>query len=187
MSDLRTSGSHLRRWRGYGGQVGVLGMLMAAVLSAAGDDHVWSTRRANRIQQSVRALLKQRVDVNVTGRRRLDGAAVGRALERSRNGGSADSRRRRRQRGERPPRSRRCRWRARTPTPRSSSVCSTPARSPNTPIATGETPIMTCAGTGSADAVRLLIARGADVNAKEPVTASDGADVGGGRTSSRTS
>ena len=27
---------------------------------------------------------------------------------------------------------------------------------------------MTCAGTGSADAVRMLIARGADVNAKEP-------------------
>ena len=39
---------------------------------------------------------------------------------------------------------------------------------PNTPIATGETPIMTCAGTGSADAVRALIARGADVNGKEP-------------------
>ena len=39
---------------------------------------------------------------------------------------------------------------------------------PNTPIATGETPIMTCASSGSADAVRMLIARGADVNAKEP-------------------
>ena len=38
---------------------------------------------------------------------------------------------------------------------------------PNTPIATGETPLMTCAGTGNADAVRMLIARGADVNAKE--------------------
>lgn len=39
---------------------------------------------------------------------------------------------------------------------------------PNTPIATGETPLITCAGTGSAAAVRALIARGADVNAKEP-------------------
>ena len=39
---------------------------------------------------------------------------------------------------------------------------------PNTPIATGETPIMTCASSGSEDAVRILIARGADVNAKEP-------------------
>src|SRR6185436_5151339 len=39
---------------------------------------------------------------------------------------------------------------------------------PNTRIATGETPLMTCASTGSADAVRALIARGADVNAKEP-------------------
>ncbi len=39
---------------------------------------------------------------------------------------------------------------------------------PDTPIATGETPLMTCAATGNADAVRLLISRGADVNAKEP-------------------
>ena len=38
---------------------------------------------------------------------------------------------------------------------------------PNLAIATGETPLMTCAGTGNADAVRALIARGADVNAKE--------------------
>ena len=30
------------------------------------------------------------------------------------------------------------------------------------------TPLMTCAGSGSVEAVRLLIARGADVNAKEP-------------------
>jgi ankyrin repeat protein len=39
---------------------------------------------------------------------------------------------------------------------------------PNTPIATGERPIMTCARTGHADAVRLLIAHGADVNGGEP-------------------
>ena len=39
---------------------------------------------------------------------------------------------------------------------------------PNTPVGTGETPIMTCAGTGSADAVRILIAGGANVNANEP-------------------
>ena len=39
---------------------------------------------------------------------------------------------------------------------------------PNTRIATGETPIMTCASSGNVDAVRLLIARGADVNMKEP-------------------
>jgi ankyrin repeat protein len=39
---------------------------------------------------------------------------------------------------------------------------------PNTPIASGETPVMKCAGSGSADAVRLLIVHGADVNAKEP-------------------
>jgi ankyrin repeat protein len=39
---------------------------------------------------------------------------------------------------------------------------------PNTAIATGETPVMKCAGSGSAEAVRSLIVRGADVNAKEP-------------------
>ena len=49
-----------------------------------------------------------------------------------------------------------------------SSCCSKAGANPNTPIATGETPLMTCAGSGSADAVRMLIARGADVNAKEP-------------------
>jgi ankyrin repeat protein len=39
---------------------------------------------------------------------------------------------------------------------------------PDTPIATGETPLMTCARTGSADAVAMLLAQGADVNGKEP-------------------
>src|SRR5262249_15794466 len=39
---------------------------------------------------------------------------------------------------------------------------------PDAPIATGETPLMTCARAGVADAVRALLARGADVNAKEP-------------------
>jgi ankyrin repeat protein len=40
---------------------------------------------------------------------------------------------------------------------------------PNTPIATGETPMMTCASAGSAAAVKMLGARGADVNATEPL------------------
>jgi len=39
---------------------------------------------------------------------------------------------------------------------------------PNTPIGTGETPLMTCAKTGAAEAVRLLVEYGAAVNAKEP-------------------
>jgi len=38
----------------------------------------------------------------------------------------------------------------------------------NTAIATGETPLMTCARTGGADAVRLLVEYGAAVNAREP-------------------
>jgi ankyrin repeat protein len=44
---------------------------------------------------------------------------------------------------------------------------------PNTPIATGETPLMTCAATGNAEAVRLLISHGADVNATEPTQHQD--------------
>ena len=39
---------------------------------------------------------------------------------------------------------------------------------PEAPIGTGETPIMTCSATGNAGAVRALIARGASVNAAEP-------------------
>src|SRR5215471_17235425 len=39
---------------------------------------------------------------------------------------------------------------------------------PNTPVATGVPPIMTCARSGSADAVRLLLTGDADVNAREP-------------------
>src|SRR6185312_13335265 len=40
---------------------------------------------------------------------------------------------------------------------------------PNTPIATGETPLMTCSKSGNADAIRSLIAHDAAINAKEPV------------------
>jgi ankyrin len=40
---------------------------------------------------------------------------------------------------------------------------------PNTAIATGETPLMTCAKSGNAEAVRTLIAHDATVNAKEPM------------------
>ena len=39
---------------------------------------------------------------------------------------------------------------------------------PNTPVATGETPLMTCAMAGSVEGVRALIAHDANVNAKEP-------------------
>ena len=39
---------------------------------------------------------------------------------------------------------------------------------PNAAIGTGETPIMTCAATGSIDGVRTLIGNGAEVNAAEP-------------------
>jgi ankyrin len=39
---------------------------------------------------------------------------------------------------------------------------------PDTPIGTGETPLMTCAKTGSAEAVRILLVHGANVNGKEP-------------------
>jgi ankyrin repeat protein len=44
----------------------------------------------------------------------------------------------------------------------------TAGANPNTLSATGETPLMTCARSGSADAVRMLLVHGANVNAKEP-------------------
>ena len=40
--------------------------------------------------------------------------------------------------------------------------------SPHTPIATGELPVMTCAASGSEEAVRLLASHEADVNARQP-------------------
>jgi ankyrin repeat protein len=39
---------------------------------------------------------------------------------------------------------------------------------PGRAIGTGESPLMTCAGTGNLDGVKALIGRGADVNAAEP-------------------
>ena len=39
---------------------------------------------------------------------------------------------------------------------------------PNAALLNGETVLMTCARTGDAAAVKALLARGADVNAKEP-------------------
>src|SRR6185436_17393167 len=39
---------------------------------------------------------------------------------------------------------------------------------PNTPVATGVPPIMTCAKSGNAEAIGRLIAGDANVNAKEP-------------------
>ena len=39
---------------------------------------------------------------------------------------------------------------------------------PNITNAAGETPVMTCARTGSAEAIKALLARGVDVNAVEP-------------------
>jgi ankyrin repeat protein len=41
------------------------------------------------------------------------------------------------------------------------------AANPNAALPTGETPLMTCSWTGNAGAVKLLLARGADVHAKE--------------------
>ena len=38
---------------------------------------------------------------------------------------------------------------------------------PNAALETGETVLMTCASTGNAEAVKLLLSRGADVNARE--------------------
>jgi ankyrin repeat protein len=157
----------LPRRRGAAATAGLLALAMAAVLAAAeGDLRIVDAAR-NKDQQTVRALLKQRADVNVRGH---DGstallwAAHWNDLDTAdlliRAGADANAANDLRT------------------TPLSAACTNANAAlverllgagaNPNTPIATGETPIMTCAGTGNANAVRMLIARGADVNAKEP-------------------
>ncbi len=53
---------------------------------------------------------------------------------------------------------------------------------PRAALSGGETVLMTCARAGDAKAVRALIVRGAAVNAREHASSTDRADVGGGRT-----
>ena len=64
---------------------------------------------------------------------------------------------------------------------RSSSGCSRRAPMPNAALPEGETALMTAARTGKVEAVKLLLAHGADVNAQGTVARPDGADVGRGR------
>jgi ankyrin repeat protein len=167
MTHLRRSGSRLRRWCGYGGQVGALALLMTAVGTAAEGDLRLVDAVRMKDRQAVRALLKQRPDVNTRahdGSTALLWAAHWSDLETAdlliKAGADVNAANDLRT------------------TPLSLACTNANAAlvdrllgagaNPNTPIATGETPIMTCAGTGSAEAVRMLIARGADVNAKEP-------------------
>jgi ankyrin repeat protein len=144
-----------------------LALLTVAVTSAADGDLRLVEAARTRDQQAMRALLKERVDVNV---RAHDGstallwaahwndlATADLLVRAGANVNAANDLRM-------------------TPLSLACTNASAPfvdlllkaGANPNTAIATGETPIMTCAGTGSAEAVRMLIARGADVDAKEP-------------------
>ena len=49
--------------------------------------------------------------------------------------------------------------------------------------ADGETVLMTAARAGNVESCGMLLDRGADVNARETLQGTDGADVGRGRTS----
>jgi uncharacterized protein len=158
--------AHLRRWGGFGGQASALALLMAGVVAAAdGDLRLVEAARRND-QQTVRALLKQRADVNVRahdGSTALLWAAHWNDLDTAdlliRAGADVNVANDLRTTAL----SLAC---INANAPLVERLLSAGAN-PNTPIATGETPLMTCAGTGNADAVRKLIARGADVNAKE--------------------
>ena len=99
--------------------------------------------------------------------RRRDRAPLGGASRRPRHRRSADSCRRARRTPPTTSAPRRCIWPARTAARRWSSGCSRPAPTPNAALLNGETALMTCARTGDAEAVKALLARGADVNAKE--------------------
>jgi len=146
---------------------GAFALVMAAAAAAAdGDLRLVEAARTND-QQTIRALLQQRADVNV---RAHDGSTALLWVAHWNDLDSAD-----------------LLIRAGADVNAANDLRTTPlslactnanaalverlltaGANPNMPIATGETPIMTCAGSGNADAVRMLIARGADVNAKEP-------------------
>ena len=145
----------------------LLVVLMVAGAAAADGDLRLVEAARNRDLHQIRALLRQRVDVNV---RSHDGATAllwavhGNDLEAAdlliRAGADANISNEFRV----TPLSLACTNRNATLVERLLKA----GADPNTAIATGETPIITCAGTGSVDAVRLLIAGGANVNAKEP-------------------
>lgn len=148
-------------------QASLLALLAVAVVAATEADLRLVDAARNNDQQTVRTLVKQRVDVNVRahdGSTALLWAAHWNDLDTAdlliRAGADVNAANDLRT------------------TPLSLACTNANAAlvdrllgagaNPNTPIASGETPLMTCAGTGSADAVRMLIARGADVNEKEP-------------------
>jgi uncharacterized protein len=142
-------------------------VLVAAVGAAAEGDLRLVDAARNQDGQSLRALLKQRVDVNVKGH---DGST---ALLWAAHWNDLDTADLLIRAGGDPNVANDLRT-----TPLSLACTNASAAmverllkagaQPSTPIATGETPIMTCAGTGSVDAVRLLIASGAAVNVAEP-------------------
>lgn len=144
-----------------------LAALMAAVVAAADGDHRLVEAARNKDHQTIRLLVKQRVDVNARahdGSTALLWAAHWNDLDTVDLliGAGADVNTANDLRMT--PLSLAC-------TNANAALVErllTAGAHPNTPIATGETPIMTCAGAGSVAAVRTLIARGADVNAKEP-------------------
>ena len=148
-------------------KAGALAVLMTAAASAAEGDLRLVDAARKKDQQTVRALLKQRADVNLKGD---DGST---ALLWAAHWNDLDTSDALLRAGADPNVANDLKV-----TPLSAACTNANAvlverlldagANPNTAIATGETPVMTCASTGSAAAVSMLIARGADVNAKEP-------------------
>lgn len=141
-------------------------LAVAYVAAAEGDLRLVDAAR-HKDPQTVRALLKQRADVNAKGH---DGST---ALLWAAHWNDADTASALLKAGADPNIANDLRM---TPLSRACTNANAAlverllaaGAHPNTAIATGETPLITCAGTGSAAAVRALLARGADVNAKEP-------------------
>ena len=152
---------------GAAAKAGALVLLMTAVGTAAEGDLRLVDAARNKDQQTVRALLKQRAEVNAKGH---DGST---ALLWAAHWSDLDTADLLIRAGADVNTANDLRM---TPLSRACTNASAPlvdrllkaGANPNTAIATGETPIMTCAGTGSVEAVQMLIARGADVNANEP-------------------
>jgi ankyrin repeat protein len=141
-------------------------LALAPFMAAAGDPPLVEAAR-NRDTQQVRALLKQKVDVNGRahdGATALLWAAHWNDFETAdlliRAGADVN--------GANDLRTTPLSLACTNANPRLVERLVSAGANVNTPIATGETPLMTCAGTGTTDAVRLLLARGADINAREP-------------------
>ena len=160
------------------GCVGLLLLWTTAFSRGAGSDVADAVMKGD--TAAVRKLLIAKADVNAT---QVDGAtALHWAVYRDdrRNGGPALARRRQGQGDQSRRAPRRSSWRRCTATPTMIEQLLRAGADPKERGPNGETMVMLAARNGNPAAIKMLVAAGADVNAKESLRATTRADVGGG-------